>query len=55
MWVVVGLATAALGLAGLPEVSIWVLVGGLGISLVVAFWYSYVVWRDDPDKEPTGR
>lgn len=55
MWVVVGLATAALGLAGLPEASIWVLMGGLFISVVLAFWYSYVVWRDDPDKEPTGR
>jgi uncharacterized membrane protein len=55
MWVVIGLATAALGLAGLPEASIWVLVGGIMLSLVVAFWYSYVVWRDDPDKEPTGR
>ncbi len=55
MWVVVGLATAALGLAGLPEASIGVLLGGLLVSVVVAFWYSYVVWRDDPDKEPTGR
>lgn len=54
-WVVIGLATAALGLAGLPETSIWVLLGGILLSVVVALWYSYVVWRDDPDKEPTGR
>ena len=51
IWVVVGLATAALGLFGLPEAAIWVLLVGLLGSTAFAFAYSYVVWRDDPDKE----
>lgn len=50
IWVVVGLATVVLGLVGMPETAIWVLLGGLLGSLVFALWYSYVVWRDDPDK-----
>lgn len=51
IWVVVGAATAVLGLFGLPEAAISVLLGGLLASLVFAFAYSYVVWRDDPAKE----
>lgn len=51
MWVVIGIATALLGLFGLPETATWVLLGGLLGSVAFAFWYSYVVWRDDPHKE----
>ena len=50
-WVVVGVATALLGLFGLPEAATWVLLGGLLGSVAFAFIYSYLVWRDDPDKE----
>ena len=49
-WVVIGAATAALGLFGLSEVAIWVLLGGLLGSVVLGTVYSYFVWRDDPDK-----
>ncbi len=53
IWVVVGLATATLGLFGLPEVATIVLLVGLLLSVAFAFVYSYRVWRDDPDKEAT--
>jgi len=41
------LATATLG----PIVGLWVMLGGLLLSVVVLFAYSYVVWRDDPARE----
>ncbi len=49
-WVVIGVATALLGLFGLSEAAIWVLLGGLIGSVVLGTVYSYFVWRDDPDK-----
>lgn len=49
-WVVVGAATAVLGLFGFSDVAIWVLLGGLLGSVVLGTVYSYYVWRDDPDK-----
>ena len=49
-WVVLGSATAALGLFGFPEAAVWVLLIGLLASVVLGTVYSYYVWRDDPDK-----
>lgn len=44
--VIVVLATIVLG----AEAAIWVMLGGLGAVVAGLVAYSYVVWRDDPDR-----
>lgn len=41
--------------AALPEVGVFLIPGGAGVVIVVLFVFSYVVWRDDPDKHVIGR
>ncbi len=41
------IATLALG----PVVALWIMVGGLAVSVIGLFAYSYVVWRDDPARQ----
>lgn len=33
------------------DLLVWVVVGGVVVLLVVTFAYSYVVWRDDPNRQ----
>jgi hypothetical protein len=33
-----------------PEWLVWVVIAGVVVLLVVAFGYSYLVWRDDPNR-----
>jgi hypothetical protein len=33
-----------------PELTPWLLGGGAAVIVIVTFAYSYVVWRDDPDR-----
>jgi len=49
VFLAIGLATAALGIVA-PVWAYYVLIGGLGVGGVATVAYSYVVWRDDPDK-----
>ena len=53
LFVIAGIGTAAASLFGLLQVVIWLLIGSVTVVLVVAFVYSYVVWRDDPNHRPT--
>jgi uncharacterized membrane protein len=51
LFVVLGLALVAASLIAPPEAIFWVIIGGVMAILVASFGYSYVVWRDDPDRE----
>ena len=53
LFVASGIGIAAASLFGLMQLVIWLLVGSVTIVLVVAFAYSYVVWRNDPNRRPT--
>lgn len=50
LFMAIGLISAATALFGPPQIFFWILLIGLlgGIGWIVA--YSYVVWRDDPDR-----
>jgi uncharacterized membrane protein len=54
LWVVVGLAMAALALTGAVLVVVAVMLGFTIVTLVVAVVFSYRVWEGDPDRRPTG-
>jgi uncharacterized membrane protein len=51
VFVSVGLATIVSAFIG-PRVAFWVLIGGLVGGTVALIVYSYLVWRQDPDKLP---
>ena len=53
LFVIAGLGLFLASLFGQLLFVIWLLVGFVSVVLVVAFGYSYVVWRDDPDRRPT--
>ena len=50
LFMAIGAVSAAVALFGPPELYFWVLFGSLlgGIAWIIR--YSYVVWRDDPDR-----
>lgn len=54
LFVLLGVATIVVGLAGNPTAFLVVLLGGIGLVLVVAFVYSYRVWKSDPAKLKVG-
>ena len=54
LFVLLGLATIVVGLVGSPTAFLVVLLGGIGVVLVVAFVYSYQVWKSDPAKLKVG-
>lgn len=54
LFVLLGLATIAVGLVGSPAAFLVVLLGGIGLVVVVAFVYSYRVWRSDPARLKVG-
>ena len=51
LFIVLGIGTVLLALVA-PQLSIWWLVAGVVLLVAVTFSYSYVVWRDDPDRVP---
>jgi uncharacterized membrane protein len=51
LFIVVGLATIAATFVS-PRLAFWVLIGGLVGGTVAVVIYSYVLWRQDPDKIP---
>jgi uncharacterized membrane protein len=51
LFVVLGAVTVLLAVIA-PQLSIWWLVAGVVVLVAVTFGYSYVVWRDDPDRIP---
>lgn len=50
LFVVLGVAIIVVSVLAPPEAMVWVILAGVIAILVVAFGYSYVVWRDDPDR-----
>lgn len=46
----VGAVSAIAAFVAAPEVFFWVLLVGTGVAIVGLFVYSYLVWRDDPDR-----
>jgi uncharacterized membrane protein len=55
LFAVLGLATIVAAAFGAAATALAVCVGGALTITAVALIYSYVVWRDDPDKDTTGR
>jgi uncharacterized membrane protein len=53
LFVVSGIAVAVASLLGQLQLVFWLLMGSVGVVIAVAFVYSYLVWRDDPDRRPT--
>ena len=54
LFVLAGLTLVALTLTGNVELVVAVMVAWIVVILVVAFWYSYRVWKTDPDKRMFG-
>jgi immunity protein, SdpI family len=54
LFVILGLAVLASALIG-GEAMLALILGGVVVIVVVAFGYSYRVWKADPDKQTTGR
>ena len=54
LFVLLGLATIVVGVVGGTTAFVVVLLGGIGVVLVVAFVYSYQVWKSDPAKLKIG-
>jgi uncharacterized membrane protein len=51
LFVIEGVAFAALGVIGVPgEWLVAAIIAAVAVLLVVAFAYSYVVWKSDPDR-----
>jgi uncharacterized membrane protein len=53
LFVVAGIGVFAASLLGQLLLVFWLLMGSVVVVLVVGFAYSYLVWRDDPDRRPT--
>ncbi len=51
LFIAIGLAVLVSTLAFGPMIALWVMLGGLGVSVIGLFAYSYVVWRDDPARQ----
>lgn len=45
-----GLVCVLASIAGKPILFLWLLLGGTGGITLILFVYSYLVWKDDPDK-----
>ena len=54
LFVILGLAILVSAVVG-GEAMLAVILGGVVVIIVVAFGYSYRVWKADPDKQSTGR
>lgn len=50
LFVLTGLGTSLLGFVGLPVIALVYLMVTLFVSLGVIVWYSYKVWKEDPDR-----
>ncbi len=54
LFVLLGIVTIVVGIVGSPVAFFVVLLGGIGVVLVVAFVYSYQVWKSDPTRLKVG-
>ena len=54
LFVVTGIAMAVTALTGQLQLVFAVMLAMLAGTLVVGTWYSFRVWRDDPDRHPIG-
>lgn len=50
LFIAVGMLTAVVAFIFPPQAFFWTLFLGLGLAVVVLVAYSYLVWRDDPDR-----
>jgi uncharacterized membrane protein len=46
-----GLLCTLVSIAGKPFLFVWILLGGTGSITLILFAYSYIVWKNDPDKQ----
>lgn len=53
LFVATGLGMIVLALTGRLEIVIGFMLAAIAVILVGGFWYSYRVWRDDPDRRGT--
>jgi len=53
LFVAAGVMTVMVSLIA-PAALVWFILGSTVLILVVSFVYSYIVWRDDPDKRDRG-
>jgi uncharacterized membrane protein len=54
LFVITGIVLVVLSLAGQLALVIGAMLAGIIVILIVAVWYSYAVWKQDPDHRPTG-
>lgn len=54
-WLFAGLGVLIVLSAALPRAAVFVIPGGAAVVIVLLAAYSYLVWRDDPDKHLLGR
>jgi uncharacterized membrane protein len=54
-WLFAGLGVLVAVSAALPGTGVFLISGGAGVVIVVLLVFSYVAWRDDPDKHVVGR
>lgn len=56
-WLFIGIGLAVLVATAMigTLVGLWIMIGGLMLSIVILFGYSYLVWRDDPSRIEASR
>jgi uncharacterized membrane protein len=54
LFVVTGLVMIALSITGRMEIVLGAMVAMLLGTVAIGYWYSYRVWKADPDRRPTG-
>ena len=54
LFVITGFVLVVLSLAGQMALVIGAMLAGIIVILIAALWYSYVVWKQDPDRRPAG-
>ncbi len=50
LFVLIGLLSVVLGLTANAEIVFWAIFPGLGVAVIAMVVYSYIVWRDDPER-----
>lgn len=55
VWLFAALGALTMLTAAVPWAAVFVIPGGAAAIVVALAAYSYVVWRDDPDKHALGR
>ena len=54
LFMATGIMLVVLSLAGQMALLIGAMLAGIIVILIAAVWYSYAVWKQDPDRRPAG-